>query len=70
MTKSWEYPDKEFVDAAQRESVRTKVPVAEILKRELDKAKAGKDKRKTRKLVQALKFIHERNKAKRRRRRR
>ena len=62
MTKSWEQGVNEFTDRAKREAMRAGVPYKEILARQLEEAKQGKDKKRIRKLIQALKYADQRNK--------
>jgi hypothetical protein len=70
MTRSHEKGDNEFTDAAKREALRTGEPVDEILARWLAEATKAKDKERKRKIVQAQKYILDRNQSKRRGRRR
>ena len=65
MTKAPERGDNEFTEEAKRESARTGVPVCDILKGWIKKAKTARDRKRLRKLQQAEKFLGCRNRRKR-----
>ena len=66
MTKSPEKGRNEFTEAAKRQAMRTGRPIVEILRQMLNAAKKLKDKEQQRKIIQAQKYICQRNVNKRR----
>jgi len=66
MTRSPEKGENEFTVAAKREGLRTGESAEAVLARWLAEAKKAKNKRQIRKIVQAQKYVWDRNRAKRR----
>ena len=66
MTRSREKGENEMTEAARREALRTGETVGQVLARWLAEAKRVKDTQRQRKIVQAQKYVRDRNRAKRR----
>lgn len=65
MTKAPERGENEYSEKARRESIRTGVPVCDILKAWRQQAAADRDRKTVRKIEQAEKFLGCRNRRKR-----